>query len=264
MDGVGADVVVLVVETGDGLLLVTRADGRGQNTWSFQTTGELHPKPRHWRLPDDVLGVAPGVRERSDRHATAPACGPRNCRPLIVVRAATDDEGQQGDTERDRRRGSARGPSGSVSSWRRSCRAWRTSGIDASVYTTRSSVRQALRDRRRATRWVTRREGEWWTAWDSNPRPPRCERGALPAELAAPVCLQSGKADRSLYNTVRPRTADILGEREDLVTMTSSCPATNRRAHRRRRCPGFERGDSRRGQIRGLLRLHGHRAREQL
>ena len=26
----------------------------------------------------------------------------------------------------------------------------------------------------------------WWTAWDSNPRPPRCERGALPAELAAP------------------------------------------------------------------------------
>ena len=26
----------------------------------------------------------------------------------------------------------------------------------------------------------------WWTAWDSNPRPPRCERGALPTELAAP------------------------------------------------------------------------------
>ena len=25
----------------------------------------------------------------------------------------------------------------------------------------------------------------WWTAWDSNPRPPRCERGALPTELAA-------------------------------------------------------------------------------
>jgi hypothetical protein len=25
----------------------------------------------------------------------------------------------------------------------------------------------------------------WWTAWGSNPRPPRCERGALPAELAA-------------------------------------------------------------------------------
>src|SRR3954465_8469366 len=26
---------------------------------------------------------------------------------------------------------------------------------------------------------------EWWTRWDSNPRPPRCERGALPAELLA-------------------------------------------------------------------------------
>ena len=26
---------------------------------------------------------------------------------------------------------------------------------------------------------------EWWRIRDSNPRPPRCERGALPAELAA-------------------------------------------------------------------------------
>src|SRR5262249_10343316 len=26
---------------------------------------------------------------------------------------------------------------------------------------------------------------EWWTARGSNSRPPRCERGALPAELAA-------------------------------------------------------------------------------
>jgi hypothetical protein len=26
----------------------------------------------------------------------------------------------------------------------------------------------------------------WWTAWGSNPRPQRCERCALPAELAAP------------------------------------------------------------------------------
>ena len=26
---------------------------------------------------------------------------------------------------------------------------------------------------------------KWWTAGDSNPRPPRCERGVLPAELAA-------------------------------------------------------------------------------
>ena len=25
----------------------------------------------------------------------------------------------------------------------------------------------------------------WWTAWDSNPRPRRCERRALPTELAA-------------------------------------------------------------------------------
>ena len=25
----------------------------------------------------------------------------------------------------------------------------------------------------------------WWTTWDSNPRPPHCERGALPTELVA-------------------------------------------------------------------------------
>src|SRR5574342_204377 len=33
---------------------------------------------------------------------------------------------------------------------------------------------------------LKRRMGEcWWTAWDSNPRPRRCERRALPTELAA-------------------------------------------------------------------------------
>ena len=26
----------------------------------------------------------------------------------------------------------------------------------------------------------------WWTVRDSNPRPPRCERGALPSELRGP------------------------------------------------------------------------------
>ncbi len=32
-----------------------------------------------------------------------------------------------------------------------------------------------------------RNGGFWWTAWGSNPRPHRCERCALPAELAAHV-----------------------------------------------------------------------------
>src|SRR5436305_8664133 len=31
--------------------------------------------------------------------------------------------------------------------------------------------------------WVYLRAGKWWSRRDSNPRPPRCERGALPAEL---------------------------------------------------------------------------------
>ena len=32
---------------------------------------------------------------------------------------------------------------------------------------------------------------KWWTAWDLNPRPPRCERGALPTELAAQTFFSS-------------------------------------------------------------------------
>ena len=41
-----------------------------------------------------------------------------------------------------------------------------------------------------ANRWEPARGGRcvavgWWTARGSNPRPPRCERGALPTELAA-------------------------------------------------------------------------------
>ena len=40
---------------------------------------------------------------------------------------------------------------------------------------------------RSASHWLSSASDNllWWTAWDSNPRPPRCERGALPAELAA-------------------------------------------------------------------------------
>jgi hypothetical protein len=37
----------------------------------------------------------------------------------------------------------------------------------------------------RANNFKRMNEMEWWTAWDSNPRPRRCERRALPAELAA-------------------------------------------------------------------------------
>jgi hypothetical protein len=31
------------------------------------------------------------------------------------------------------------------------------------------------------------RTGDWWAMRGSNPRPPRCKRGALPAELIAPM-----------------------------------------------------------------------------
>jgi hypothetical protein len=32
------------------------------------------------------------------------------------------------------------------------------------------------------------REEKWWTVWDLNPRPQRCERRALPTELTAHIC----------------------------------------------------------------------------
>jgi hypothetical protein len=45
---------------------------------------------------------------------------------------------------------------------------------------------------------VIKNEGmDWWTRWDSNPRPPRCERGALPAELLAHEMLAG------LYNHIK-------------------------------------------------------------
>src|SRR5438045_1756182 len=40
---------------------------------------------------------------------------------------------------------------------------------------------------------------KWWTAGGSNSWPPRCERGALPAELAAHVCDL-----RSYHARIRP------------------------------------------------------------
>jgi hypothetical protein len=49
-----------------------------------------------------------------------------------------------------------------------------------------SQVRQARGPRKRCGRREVRRLREWWwTAGGSNSRPPRCERGALPTELAA-------------------------------------------------------------------------------
>jgi MFS transporter, FSR family, fosmidomycin resistance protein len=51
----------------------------------------------------------------------------------------------------------------------------------------RTAVKEASQNRR-TTRGRTKPAGDqpsWWTAGDSNPRPPDCEPGALPAELAA-------------------------------------------------------------------------------
>src|SRR5262249_58522474 len=43
-----------------------------------------------------------------------------------------------------------------------------------------------LLDQASALKWDRpNQDGVWWTVGGSNPRPPHCERGALPAELTA-------------------------------------------------------------------------------
>src|SRR5690242_5381997 len=59
--------------------------------------------------------------------------------------------------------------------------------------------------------WLYRAElplDSWWTRRDSNPRPPRCERGALPAELLAHVSL--GVVIIAQRVVVIPEIASIL------------------------------------------------------
>src|SRR5438309_6219682 len=66
---------------------------------------------------------------------------------------------------------------------------------------------------------------EWWTRWDSNPRPPRCERGALPAELLAHYLLPVFTiiSNECAYDYVRTRKpAPRVGQ-------TSARRATGRR-----------------------------------
>ena len=67
-------------------------------------------------------------------------------------------------------------------------------------------------------------EKGWWTAWGSNPRPPRCERGALPAELAArrTMCGWRRHADASpgFYTTALHR---LSRHRPPRTRVTSAC-----------------------------------------
>src|SRR6266566_4565990 len=48
--------------------------------------------------------------------------------------------------------------------------------------------------------------GIWWTRGDSNPRPPRCEQGALPAELLAHTLVN--RTAETTY-TIQPQRPEI-------------------------------------------------------
>src|SRR2546423_873335 len=66
-------------------------------------------------------------------------------------------------------------------------------------------ILRAHRERRMACQDEAREASEvWWTAGGSNSRPPRCERGALPTELAAHF------SKRQLYHENLPATLDAM------------------------------------------------------
>ncbi len=66
----------------------------------------------------------------------------------------------------------------------------------------------------------------WWTRGDSNPRPPRCERGALPAELLAHEqrgnsSKRSGACQHAFRCLQTHKDASRFPTGQDAVTLTS-------------------------------------------
>src|SRR5207245_8422843 len=93
----------------------------------------------------------------------------------------------------------------------------------------------------------------WWTAGGSNSRPPRCERGALPTELAAHET-QINCTTPILGVAIRPRRASWY-------TLANARDHTPRRPDRRRRRAGLECRHPRRRQVGDQLRHRMHRPR---
>ena len=79
---------------------------------------------------------------------------------------------------------------------------------------------------RRASRGTTA-AGDWWTARGSNPRPPDCEPGALPAELAAP---RAATGSLSQQGTSSQRMAAPSRRRRSCATGRGSSPRGSPRA----------------------------------
>jgi hypothetical protein len=67
--------------------------------------------------------------------------------------------------------------------------------------------------------------GGWWSRWDSNPRPPGCKPGALPAELRPLFNAEVGKrnSERSAFDMVgpggfEPPTSPLSGARSSQLS----------------------------------------------
>lgn len=92
-----------------------------------------------------------------------------------------------------------------------------------------SSLVNQLHRRGGHTSGAAGKNGIWWRAGDLNPRPQRCERCALPTELAPHVshstkragALQSNQA--SLSRTVRPVTRNRPSANKRMALGNRSC-----------------------------------------
>src|SRR5271169_3086199 len=73
---------------------------------------------------------------------------------------------------------------------------------------------------------------DWWSRWDSNPRPPRCHRGALPTaprphlgKAYFDYALPRGKHDLPGFTGTRSQLRH--GPTWEKLTSTTHCPGKN-------------------------------------
>src|SRR5579872_4721182 len=105
------------------------------------------------------------------------------------------------------------------------------------AYATRISEEELWRVK---SRGVRTQRGRWWSRRDLNPRPPRCERGALPAELLPhrrPEILRRSHGFQigpQPISEVRPfqAEADLRRDQAKPIAQVIACPGELVAVHR--------------------------------
>ena len=113
---------------------------------------------------------------------------------------------------------------------------------------------------------------EWWRRRDSNPRPPGCKPGALPAELRPRASTVSPATDQGRpvvgLTGLEPETSRLSGGRSNQLSYSPGCPARKRSKakqsvrmhHRASRAPCLDARLPSRGGVRLVGRKGGPRS----